>query len=48
MQGSVERVRAVINGEMPDRAPMFDLLRNDAVINHFTGKTSQKEDRWAQ
>ena len=28
----------MINGEMPDRAPMFDLLRNDAVIEHFSGK----------
>jgi len=24
---------------MPDRAPLFDLLRNDAVINHFSGET---------
>jgi len=37
VQGSIERVLAVINGEMPDRAPLFDLLRNDAVIQHFTG-----------
>ncbi len=37
MQGSIERVKAVIKGEMPDRAPLFDLLRNDAVIEHFTG-----------
>ena len=29
---------AVINGNMPDRAPLFDLLRNDAVIEHFSGK----------
>lgn len=38
MQGSIERVTAVINGEIPDRAPLFDLLRNDAVIEHFTGQ----------
>jgi len=38
MQGSIERVTAVVNGEMPDRAPLFDLLRNDAVIEHFTGR----------
>jgi hypothetical protein len=31
MQGSIERILAVINGEMPDRAPLFDLLRNDAA-----------------
>lgn len=35
MQGSLERVRAVIRGEMPDRAPLYDLLRNDAVIGCF-------------
>lgn len=35
MDGSHERVLAVINGDMPDRAPLFDLLRNDAVIEHF-------------
>ena len=29
---------------MPDRAPLFDLLRNDAVINHFTGKTLTVEN----
>ena len=44
MQGSIERVIAVVNGEMPDRAPPFDLLRNDAVINHFTGKTLTVEN----
>jgi hypothetical protein len=38
MQSSMKRVRAVINGEQPDRAPMFDLLRNSAVIRHFTGE----------
>lgn len=44
MKGSVERVRAVINGEMPDRAPLYELLRNDAVINHFTGETLTVEN----
>ena len=39
MRGSVERVRAVIRGEMPDRAPLYELLRNDAVISHFAGQT---------
>ncbi|MBT3192097.1 MAG: hypothetical protein HN341_06040 [Verrucomicrobia bacterium] len=37
MKGSIERVTAVINGGIPDRAPLFDLLRNDAVIEHFAG-----------
>jgi uroporphyrinogen decarboxylase len=44
MQGSIERVRAVINGELPDRAPLYELLRNDAVINHFTGRTLNVEN----
>jgi hypothetical protein len=39
MHGSFERVRTVINGGMPDRPPLYDLLRNDAVLNHFTGET---------
>ena len=37
MNQSIERVRAVISGQMPDRTPLFDLLRNSAVIRHFTG-----------
>ena len=44
MQGSIERVRAVIHGEMPDRAPLYELIRNDAVINHFTGRTLTVEN----
>ncbi len=38
MQGSLERVHSVIRGELPDRAPLYDLLRNDAVIGHFAGE----------
>jgi hypothetical protein len=37
VEGSIERVRAVLEGRLPDRAPLYDLLRNDAVIGHFTG-----------
>ena len=44
MQGSIERVRAVLNGELPDRAPLYELLRNDAVLNHFTGRTLTVEN----
>lgn len=36
MEGSIDRVRAVLDGKTPDRAPLFDLLRNDAVIEHFS------------
>ncbi len=37
MEGSLERTRRVIAGELPDRAPLFDLLPNDAVLQHFNG-----------
>ena len=45
MHKSLERVRTVINGGLPDRPPLYDLLRNDAVLNHFTGKTLTLENR---
>ncbi len=32
-----ERVEAVLNGGAPDRPPIFDLLRNDAVLAHYSG-----------
>ena len=38
MNGSVQRVRTVLDGRLPDRPPLFDLLRNDAVIEHFAGR----------
>jgi len=38
MEGSIQRVRDVIFGRMPDRAPLFELIRNDAVIGHFAGR----------
>lgn len=37
MKESVQRVQAVIRGETPDRPPLFDLLRNDEVIEHYAG-----------
>lgn len=37
MHDSIQRVRCVLQGQAPDRPPMFDLLRNDAVISHFAG-----------
>ena len=37
MQGSIERVRAVLHGLLPDRPPLYELFRNDAVIEHFIG-----------
>lgn len=38
MDGSLDRVRAVIRGGTPDRPPLYELLRNDAVIEHFSGQ----------
>jgi hypothetical protein len=37
MEGSLQLVRRVMAGEKPDRAPLFDLLPNDAVLQHFNG-----------
>ena len=39
MRGSIDRVLTVIQGGMPDRAPLFDLLCNDAVLEHFAGES---------
>jgi hypothetical protein len=44
MQGSLHRVRDVIQGRVPDRPPLFDILRNDAVISHFAGQTLTVEN----
>jgi hypothetical protein len=38
MKDSVQRVRAVLRGEKPDRTPIYELLRNDAVLSHFGGE----------
>lgn len=38
MKDSIRRVRAVLRGEKPDRTPLYDLLRNDAVLSHFAGE----------
>ncbi|MGA2265061.1 MAG: uroporphyrinogen decarboxylase family protein [Phycisphaerae bacterium] len=44
MQGSLQRVRDVMAGRRPDRPPLFDILRNDAVINHFSGQALTVEN----
>lgn len=44
MRESQELIRAVLNGKQPKRAPMFDLLRNTTVIEHFTGQTLTVEN----
>jgi hypothetical protein len=38
MQGSKERVKTILRGGTPDRPPLYDLLRNDAVVAHFAGE----------
>ena len=44
MLGSRQLVRAILRGETPQRIALFDLLRNDAVITHFTGQRSTPEN----
>jgi hypothetical protein len=44
MQNSLNRVRTVVSGGVPDRAPIYELLRNDAVIGHFAGTTLTVEN----
>ena len=44
MKGSIDRVRTLFQGGTPDRPPLFDLLRNDAVIGHFAGETLTLEN----
>lgn len=44
MKGSIDRVRALVGGDVPDRPPLFDLLRNDAVLTHFSGETLTLEN----
>ncbi|MHC4983152.1 MAG: uroporphyrinogen decarboxylase family protein [Planctomycetota bacterium] len=44
MRGSIQRVRDVIHGRVPDRAPLFELIRNDAVISHFAGRELSVEN----
>lgn len=44
MKGSVERVRAIVRGERPDRPALYDLLRNDAVLGYFAGEALTLEN----
>lgn len=37
MKNSFQRVHDLLNGRRPDRIPLFDLLPNDAVLQHFNG-----------
>ena len=44
MEGSKRRVRAVLHGERPDRIPLYELIRNDRVIEHFSGSWPTPEN----
>ena len=32
---SRERVQTLLSGRLPDRPPLYDVIRNDAVLEHF-------------
>lgn len=34
-----ERIQATLDGRLPDRVPIFDLIQNIPLIEHVTGKT---------
>jgi hypothetical protein len=34
-----QRIEATLNGQIPDRVPIFDLIQNIPLIEHVTGKT---------
>lgn len=44
---SFERVSKVMKGDVPDRPPLFDLLRNDDAIKYYTNEklTTNNKDR---
>jgi len=44
VEGSRQRVQAVLDGKTPERPPLYDLIRNDAVISHFAGETLTLEN----
>ena len=45
MLSSKQRVRILLEGRMPDRPPLFDLLHNDAVIEYFSSESVNEEDK---
>jgi len=34
---SRERVSTLLSGKLPDRPPLYDVIRNDAIVEHFAG-----------
>ncbi len=41
---SRERVKTLLEGQLPDRPPLYDVIRNDAVIQHFGGEVLTLEN----
>ena len=33
----------MLSGQLPDRPPLYDVIRNDAVIEHFSGSVLSPE-----
>jgi hypothetical protein len=46
LKGSRQRIEDVCRGRRPDRTPIFDLLRNTAVIEHYGGHALDGVDDW--
>jgi hypothetical protein len=44
MDGSRQLVQTFLRGEVPPRIPLYDLLRNDAVIAHFAGRSATPQN----
>ncbi len=44
MKGSAELIRQACAGRRPVRTPIFDVLQNDAVIAHFSGRPLDGSD----
>ncbi len=40
---STERVKTLLGGRLPDRPPLYDVIRNDAVLEHFGGEKLSPE-----
>ena len=43
----IERVRAILGGGTPDRPALFDLLRNNAVLEYYSGKSLAEDTEGA-
>ena len=48
MRDSLMSVTVLLKGDMPDLAPLFDLLRNDEVLEHFAGEWKLPGGCWTR